>query len=399
VTGRTAFKVGAKQVLNVAAKEFFQEGAKTVAKQVEKKFAKEALDVLSKEAGGKAVIAQLRNEAIEQLGAKASKAEIADLVGRKAVTHLHHGLAREASTASHKAIHELVTKEGIETLTHENVKAIHREVTGAAVEKHLKALNLDGHVSDAALELLNSVRDKKVSKAGAELAEALGISQKEGVAMAKKARSALMKGKSDDAIKEELSAGISKHFSDILKEDMEHAYKEQSQKILRGQVDEPWAKELSESVEKRAQQLGKSKDELVDEFVDAGWSGAKEGIEKAVGKVVREGIDDAFKRFRQAKIRGGFGDAEAAPELHAVEEIKAEEATKAAAAIEAKAAEAAREGLGDMAATKQYTVTEGDEIITVSLAFDNKDNAYREVGRSRTSIKRDLEKDTKAKAA
>lgn len=401
ITGRTALKVGAKQVLNVAAKEFFKEGAKTVAKQVEKNFAKEALTVLSKETGGKAVIAQLRNEAIEQLGAKASKAEIADLVGRKAVTHLHQGLAREASTASHKAMHELVKKEGIEALTHENMRAIHREVTGAAVEKHLRALNLDGHVSDVTLELLKSVRDKKINKAGAELAETLGISQKEGVAMAKKARSALMKGHSDDAIKEELTEGISKHFSDLLKEDMEHAYKEQSRKILRGELDEPWAKELSESVEKRAKQLGKNKDELVDEFVEAGWSGAKEGIEKAVRKVVREGIDDAFKRFRQAKLRGGFGDAEVAPELRSAQEIKSGETKTDGAAVEAKAAEEARANIGDMAATKQYTVTEGDEVVTVTLAFDNKDNAYHEVGRNRASIKRegDRERDQKARAA
>ncbi len=399
LTGRTALKVGAKQVLNVAAKEFFQEGAKNVAKQVEKKFAKEALDALSKEAGGKAVISQLRKEAVEQLGAKASKAEIADLVGRKAMTHLHQGLAREASTASHKAMHELVKKEGFEALTHENVKAIHSEVTGAAVEKYLKALKLDGHISDTALDLLNSVRDKKVGKAGAELAEALGISQKEGVAMAKKARAALMKGKSDDAIKEELTAGISKHFSDLLKEDMELAYKEQSQKILRGQLDEPWAKELSESVGKRAEQLGKSKDELVDEFVDAGWSGAKEGIDKAVHKVVREGIDDAFRRFRQIKLRGGVGDAVGAPELRVAEGTISAEVAKDKIASEAKAAKEERSNGGDMAATRQYSITEGDEVVTVTEAYNNTDNTYHVVDRSRASIKRGKDAASKSLAA
>jgi hypothetical protein len=399
VTGRTALKVGVKQVLNVAAKEFFKEGAKTVAKQVEKSVAKEALDVLSKEAGGKALIKQFRDTAVEQLGAKASKVEVAELVGRKAMTHLHEGLAREASTSAHKAMHELVQKEGLDTLTTERVKAIHRDATSAAVEKHLERLNVKGHVSDAALELLHSVRDKKVHQAGAELAEKLGVSQKEGVTMAKKARAALMKGSSDDAIKEELTEGISKHLSDILKEDMEHAYKDQSRKILRGELDEPWAKELSESVEKRAKQLGKSKDELVDEFVDAGWEGAKEGIEKAVRKVVREGIDDAFKRFRQIRLRAGLGDVEAAPDLRALEGVKGDEVVKGAAVTEAKLAEEARPSMGDMAATTQYSVTEGNEVVTVTLAFDNRDNRYHEIGRNRASIKRDKEVDPKATAA
>jgi hypothetical protein len=55
--------------------------------------------------------------------------------------------------------------------------------------------------------------------------------------------------------------------------------------------------------------------------------------------------------------------------------------------------------MGDMAATTQYSVTEGNEVVTVTLAFDNRDNRYHEIGRNRASIKRDKEVDPKATAA
>lgn len=399
VMGRTALKVGAKQVLNVAAKEFFKEGAKAVAKQVEVKIAKEAVGLLSKEAGGQAILKQLTKEATEELGKQASKAKVTELVGHKAMNHLLSSTAVDGAYAGSKALHELMKKEGVQALTKENAHAVHREAIAKPLEELLTGLKFKEHVSDVALDLLHSVRDKSARKAGAELAEALGVSTKEGVEMAKQARRALMKGRSDDAIKEELTEGLTKHFSSRFADQMESAHKGQFRKILNGDLEEPWAKELSEGVEKRAKDLGKQKDELVDDLVDAGWDGAKEGIEKTVRKFAKEGIDDAFKRFRSIKLRPGFGGAEDAPELRAVSEIKGEELAKATATPEGKVAEEARPNMSDMAAMREYSVTEGDEVITVKLAFDNKDNAYHEVGRTRSSLRRDKEKNIKATAA
>lgn len=397
VMGRTALKVGTKQVLNVAAKEFFEAGAKTLAKQAETRVAKEAMSLLSKDAGGKAVLAHLTKEAAQELGGKASKAKVSELVGQKAMNHLLDTTAVDAAHAGGKALHELMKKEGVQVLTKETAHAVHRDAMAQSLEELLKGVKFKEHISDVTLDLLNSVRDKNAKKAGAELAEALGVSVKEGTAMAKEARKALMKGRSDDAIKEELTEGITKHFKASFAEQMEGAHKGHFRKILNGELEESWAKELSEGVEKRAKEIGKGKNELVDDLVDAGWDGAKEGIEKTVRKVTREGIDDAFKRFRQIKLRGGLGDADAAPELRAPDGIKSDEIAKAVRATEAKVAEEARPSMGDLAATRQYMVTEGDEIVTVTLAFDNKDNAYHEVGRTHASIKRD--RDSKATAA
>jgi len=399
VMGRTALKVGAKQVLNVAAKEFFEAGAKTLARQAETRVAKEAMSLLSKEAGDKAVLAHLTKEAAQELGGKASKAQVSELVGQKAMNHLLSTTAVDAAHAGGKALHELMKKEGVQVLTKETAHAVHRDAMAQSLEELLKGVKFKEHISDVTLDLLKSVRDKNAKKAGAELAEALGVSVKEGTAMAKEARKALMKGRSDDAIKEELTEGITKHFKARFAEQMEGAHKGHFRKILNGELEESWAKELSEGVEKRAKEIGKGKNELVDDLVDAGWDGAKEGIEKTVRKVVREGIDDAFKRFRHIKVRPGLGDFEVAPELRAPEAIKADEIAHAASSAETKAAEEARPTMGDLAATRQYTVTEGDEIVTVTLAFDNKDNAYHEVGRTHASIKRDRQKDAKATAA
>jgi hypothetical protein len=399
VMGRTALKVGAKQVLNVAAKEFFQAGAKTLAKQAETRVAKEAMSLLSKDAGGKAVLAHLTKEAAQELGGKASKAKVSELVGQKAMNHLLSTTAVDAAHAGGKALHELMKKEGVQVLTKETAHAVHRDAMEQSLEGLLKGVKFKEHISDVTLDLLKSVRDKNAKKAGAELAEALGVSVKEGTAMAKEARKALMKGRSDDAIKEELTEGITKHFKASFAEQMEGAHKGHVRKILNGELEESWAKELSEGVEKRAKEIGKGKNELVDDLVDAGWDGAKEGIEKTVRKVTREGIDDAFKRFRQIKLRGGLSGADAAPELRAPDGIKSDEIAKAGSAAESKVAEEARPNMGDMAATRQYTVTEGDEIVTVTLAFDNKDNAYHEVGRTHASLKRDRARESKATAA
>ncbi|MEY4700472.1 MAG: hypothetical protein RL326_659, partial [Pseudomonadota bacterium] len=87
------------------------------------------------------------------------------------------------------------------------------------------------------------------------------------------------------------------------------------------------------------------------------------------------------------------------PEHRKPEANKSHEITQEKITSQTKAAEEARPTMGDLAATRQYTVTEGDEIVTVTLAFDNKDNAYHEVGRTHASIKRDRQKDAKATAA
>jgi hypothetical protein len=90
--------------LNVAAKEFFQAGAKTLVKQAETRVAKEAMSHLSKDAAGKAVLAHLTKEAAQELGGKASKAQVSELVGEKAMNHLLSTTAVDAVHAGGKAL-------------------------------------------------------------------------------------------------------------------------------------------------------------------------------------------------------------------------------------------------------------------------------------------------------
>jgi hypothetical protein len=188
----------------------------------------------------------------------------------------------------------------------------------------LSKLKLSDTVQDLTLKMLKDVSEKKTGAVAKELAENLGIAQKEATKMAKEMKKALSLGKSDEAMKQILEDGITAQVKEVVELNTKESFQTTFKRALTGEVDETWAKTLREGVEREAKRLGKSVDSHVDELVEAGWKGTREGIEKSTRSAVREGVDKAFKEFRKGHHRLHMGPKDggliASPHEHTVAE-------------------------------------------------------------------------------
>lgn len=121
--------------------------------------------------------------------------------------------------------------------------------------------------------------------------------------MVKEMQVALKTSASDQAMIKVLEDDITKHITDVFHAEMEHTYKSTFKKGLKGELDTAWSRELKEAVEAQSKKLGKDIGKFTDELTEAAWKGAKEGIEEATRLAVREGLERAFKKFRENKTR------------------------------------------------------------------------------------------------
>jgi DNA-binding ferritin-like protein (Dps family) len=134
------------------------------------------------------------------------------------------------------------------------------------------------------------------------------VEQKHAESMVKEMQTALKSSTSDQAMIKVLEDDITKHITDVFGAEMEQTYKSTFKKGLKGELDAPWSKELKEAVETQSKKLGKDVSKFTDELTEAAWKGAREGIEDATRLAVREGLERAFKKFRENKHRGAaFG--------------------------------------------------------------------------------------------
>lgn len=294
--------VGAARVaLKQAGKEVFKVGAEKLGQTAVEEMAAEALKVVSKESG-QAAIEELEQQAIAELGANASHEAIEAQTQRLAMERLSQQTAEGmAKSAGERLAGQ--SKKSLNALSESNVAVVCREEAEKATEALLKTLKLTEHVEDGTYGFLKRLRDGSPEELRKELMESLNVSKKSADAMVKNAKGALRRGKDDAEIVKILEDGITKHVTEELEKQMMTSFKTTFRKALKGELDEPWCKELAEAVEQRAKQLGKKTDDLVDDLVESGWKGAREGIESAVRKAVREGVLRGMKRFRDEERR------------------------------------------------------------------------------------------------
>lgn len=314
MAGRVTVKEGAKVVLKKAAKEFLEAGANEIGSQAVKAMSGEALKVVSKEMGASAV-KELEQQALKDLGKGASKEALQATVEKLALQKLIQAEGRVIAEAGGEQLVKEIATHGSKVVAPDVVQGTLRDIAEHRTKDLLKKLKLTDKIDELSYDLLNNVRHGRTKPVTADIAERFGVSKKEASAMVKDMRKALASSKSDEAMKETLEKGISKHVTGVIEREMEQSFKTHFRRGLTGQLDTAWSKELREAVEKEAKRLGKKNvDEYADELVEAGWTGVREGIQKATKGAVREGIERAFKRLRSVKVRA-FTDVEKDSEI------------------------------------------------------------------------------------
>jgi hypothetical protein len=321
--GRATLQQASKQVLKAAAKEFLEAGAKQIGQAAIKSMGVEAVQLVEREMG-RAAVDGLRETAIKQLGAGATAEAQQVLVEKLALEAV---LKREGAAIALEGAEGLakqVSEQGAQVLAKDNVETVMRTIAETRTSDLLSKLKLSDTVQDLTLKMLKDVSEKKTGAVAKELAENLGIAQKEATKMAKEMKKALSLGKSDEAMKQILEDGITAQVKEVVELNTKESFQTTFKRALTGEVDETWAKTLREGVEREAKRLGKSVDSHVDELVEAGWKGTREGIEKSTRSAVREGVDKAFKEFRKGHHRLHMGPKDggliASPHEHTVAE-------------------------------------------------------------------------------
>jgi hypothetical protein len=304
--GRATLQQAGKQVLKVAAKEFLEAGAKEIGQIAVKRMGAEAVQLVEREMGS-AALAGLRNTAMKELGAGATAEAQQALVQKLALEAV---LKREGAAIALQGAEGLarqVGEQGAQALAKDNVQAVMRDVAEARTNNLLSKLKLSSSVRGLTRKMLEDVSTKKTSVVAEELIKNLGIVEEKAIAMVATMRKALERGTSDQAMKQILEDGITAQVKEVIEAGTKDSFQTTFKRSLTGEVEESWAKSLRESVETEAKRLGKSVDSYADELVEAGWKGAREGIENATRASVREGIEKAFKEFRKRNFRLHIG--------------------------------------------------------------------------------------------
>lgn len=307
VTLRQSAKEAAKVVLKEASKQFFKEASKEIGEVALKKVSSNATEVLSRRYGPEAVLQAVEKHAGQELAQAVGKEARQAVVDKAVMKEL---LQREAREGGRDVLKE-ISKRGPDAISKEAFEQVSREIGEKRTVALLKELKADTIVKDEVLPLLKNAAESNPKKFAATLTEKFGLSKGEAKDMAKEVQRCLKKGKSDDEIKALLEEGISKPFSAKMAKEMEQPFKDTIRSGLKGEMPDVFGREMVEAVEKKAAKLGKDVNKFIDELTESAWKGYREGIERAIKSVVREGIEKAFKEFRQTKSRahlhGGAG--------------------------------------------------------------------------------------------
>ena len=307
-TGRATLKEASKQVLKVAAKEFLEQEAKQIGKAAVTEMSTHALSKVAASEGGAALVKSFEVKAVEQLGASATKEAQQAAVERMALNHVLREEAAQSATKTAEKIATEVKAKGPEILNEEFVKDTAKAVSKERTTELLKELKLTDSIEKLTYEMLEDINKAKPKEAAEKFAKRFGVEQKHAESMVKEMQTALKSSTSDQAMIKVLEDDITKHITDVFSAEMEQTYKSTFKKGLKGELDAPWSKELKEAVETQSKKLGKDVSKFTDELTEAAWKGAREGIEDATRLAVREGLERAFKKFRENKHRGAaFG--------------------------------------------------------------------------------------------
>jgi hypothetical protein len=342
---RTTAKEAGKIVLKTAAKEFLQAGAKEIGEQALTRMGKEALQILTKETG-----------AAVQLTGKEALQALLQVEGR----HI-------ADQGCERLVKEIAEHGASKALAPEAVRTILAEESEKRVAALLCKLKLPDVVDDLTFKMLKDVSEGKAKHVAKEFSERFGVTEGEARQMVNQMRSALRSKRSDEAMKQVLEDGITKEVTQVLRKEMEASFKEQFRKGLTDPTHASWSKQLTQSVEAEAKRLGKTTSELADDLVKKGWQGVEEGIERATRAAVREGLERAFKRFREGhRYRGSFGMGSAVGR-QAIKEATADGGSNHADESSKAGSQPAEVGSGHRIQTRQRidTLADGSKIVIV----------------------------------
>ena len=172
------------------------------------------------------------------------------------------------------------------------------EIAHKHTHELLKELKVFEHVKSSVLDLLKSVHGKASIKEIEERLVKMGLGHEAAKASALSMRRALVHGVSDKEIAEILTKQITDEITKAITKEMEKPFKEAFAQALRGELDTEAGKKMAHELRKKGIKLTEQE---IDDLVEAGWKGCKEGVEKAVREVVERAVKQAFEEFRRRK--------------------------------------------------------------------------------------------------
>lgn len=295
--GRATAKQASKKALQEISEQFFKKGANELADATVKKLSDNARSLVQEEFGKQAV-QNLEKKAAAELGTGASKTEIASKANDLALDTLLQREAIGIADDSGKILAQMPSNE----ITSNSVREVCRATSDKRIGELHSALQTSEVVEGLVFDELTRISKLSRRKGRREIQNALGCSARQAKQAQKEVQKAMKTGKFDGQLKDIYTEAISKKITGRFESTIEAPFKQRFRSGLRGQIDEPWSKTLAKKVDDQAEALGKNVDEFTDELVEAGWKGAREGIESATKKAVREGIERAFSRFRRLKL-------------------------------------------------------------------------------------------------
>ena len=219
---------------------------------------------------------------------------MSEKIAKTTTAIVEDGVQQLAKEVTQKGRDALIGKAALE-----NVESTFKDIAYKQTHKLLKELNLYEHTKKVCLNILNEIDQKSVKEIQERLTK-LGLSEEAAEASAKSLKKALKKGLSDDELAEIFTEQITREVTNALLKEMETPFKQQFAKALAGESTTKAGKQLAQAMEEKGIKLSKQE---IDDLVEAGWKGCREGVEKAVREVVEKAVKDAFKEFRDAKRR------------------------------------------------------------------------------------------------
>lgn len=253
---------------------------------------KEALKLALK--GGAAT---LLKEGGERIG-KEVVGDITEKLGKEALEKTLTAGAHEIVDQGVRELSERVAREGVEALSTTSMREAMDKSAGEVTQRLMKEWQVEARVSDKTVELLTEMAGKSQK----ELTEILAREGVERPAIAaRQFAEALESGKADEMLQEILVDSISREINQMVSSGMERAFKDRLRQALVGELTDADSARLAKAVAEQAKKSGKEVRVLVDEYVEAGWKGAQEGIEREVREAVARGVRDGFERFRERR--------------------------------------------------------------------------------------------------
>lgn len=265
-------------------------------------------------AGAKSLGKKAAEKALES-GAKALLKEGAEKIGKEVVGELaEKGLSKTIQEMAPKIaddglrqLGEKIGKEGSQALTKEAMEQTMREAAETSTRELMEKMDVSGLVKDKTLKLLDELSGKS-EKELREFFKNQGL--KDPAKSAKELHAALRNGTADELLQKELVDGITKEIKEAIEKEMEAPFKARMRDVLRNtgrKFDEEPFSAVRKALDEQAEQLAKKsgrrveecREELIEEYVEAGWKGAREGVEKAVREAVEKGVREAFEEFRK----------------------------------------------------------------------------------------------------